>query len=51
MGESDTRCLQGGRRWDEVKSILVDTSGNLLGVMVEVPSRVKEGYEATFAQT
>ena len=33
-----------------MKSILIDASGNLLGDMVEVPSRVKDGYEATFAQ-
>ena len=51
MGESDMRCFAGlDIGGTSVKSILVDTSGNLLGDMVEVPSRVKDGYEATFAQ-
>ncbi|MGA1199505.1 MAG: ROK family protein [Candidatus Latescibacterota bacterium] len=33
-----------------VKAILVDASGVQVGNLVEVPSRVKEGYLATFAQ-
>ncbi len=33
-----------------IKSILVDASGKQVGEMVEVASRVKEGYVATFAQ-
>ena len=51
MGESNTRCFAGlDIGGTSVKSILVDAAGNLLGDMVEVPSRVKDGYEATFAQ-
>ena len=51
MGESDTRCFVGlDVGGTSVKSILVDAAGNLLGDMVEVPSRVKDGYEATFVQ-
>lgn len=33
-----------------VKTVLVDELGEQAGDMVEVPSRVKEGYEATFEQ-
>lgn len=33
-----------------VKSILVDANGDQVGELVEVPSRVKEGYGATFEQ-
>lgn len=33
-----------------VKSVLVDAGGEAVGEMVEVRSRVKEGYEATFGQ-
>ena len=51
MRASDTRCFVGlDVGGTSVKSILVDASGDLLGDMVEVPSRVKDGYEATFAQ-
>ena len=51
MRASDARCFAGlDIGGTSVKSILVDASGNLLGDMVEVASRVKDGYEATFAQ-
>lgn len=33
-----------------VKTVLVDESGELAGDMIEVRSRVKDGYEATFGQ-
>jgi glucokinase len=33
-----------------IKSILVDDNGDAVGEMVEVRSKVKEGYEATFGQ-
>ena len=51
MRASDARCFAGlDIGGTSVKSILVDASGNLLGDMVEVASRVKDGYEATFEQ-
>ena len=33
-----------------VKSVIVNSAGEQVGPIVEVPSQVKEGYEATFAQ-
>jgi glucokinase len=51
MGESEVHCFAGlDVGGTSVKSILVDASGIPLGDMVEVPSRVKEGYAATFDQ-
>ncbi len=51
MKKSKARCFAGlDIGGTSVKSILVDASGNPLGEMVEVPSRVKEGYEETFDQ-
>lgn len=51
MGESNTRCYAGlDVGGTSIKSILVDASGQQMGDMVEVESRVKEGYAATFGQ-
>ena len=51
MKKNETRCFAGlDVGGTSVKSILIDASGNRLGEVVEVPSRVKEGYAATFDQ-
>lgn len=51
MNKSESRCFAGlDVGGTSVKSLLTDASGNRLGELVEVPSRVKEGYAATFDQ-
>ena len=51
MKKGEARCFAGlDVGGTSVKSILTDAAGNRLGEMVEVPSRVKEGYAATFDQ-
>ena len=51
MNKSESRCFAGlDIGGTSVKSLLVDASGNRLGAMVEVSSRVKQGYAATFDQ-
>ena len=51
MNKSESRCFAGlDIGGTSVKSLLVDASGNRLGEMVEVSSRVKEGYAVTFDQ-
>ena len=51
MKKGEARCFAGlDVGGTSVKSMLTDAAGNRLGEMVEVPSRVKEGYAATFDQ-